>query len=244
MSGEGEGDRSWIPEELRTNPSLEKFKEPGAVVKSYVELEGRVGKMSVPKDDAAPEAWEAYYSTRRPTSPDDYGIKAPDGGDPEAAKWFAQKAHLRGLDKRQATGIFTDLTAEYLKGATEKFVGAVKEGRDGLAREWGADAIKRQGAAARAMSALGVKDPAEDMSPENLTRIYKAFAEMGMQMNGDTAPAGSASGQDSLAAVREEIAKIEASKEYRHMDFRIRQPFIEKMELLVRREMELEQASK
>lgn len=232
VEGEGNGNaanwREALPEDIRSAPTFAKYDSPEKAHRAHLELERHVGKLSMPKDDAAPEAWEAYYSTRRPQSPDDYGIKAPEGGDEEAAKWFAQKAHARGLDKRQAAGIFQDYVNEYQKGLTDRFAGELQKGFDELVRSWGSDAEKRQGAAARAMSALGVTDTLREFQIEKHPALLKAFAEIGMQMAEDAAPAGGSSGP-STEALDLEIQKIRMSPEYHSLDWDTRQAAIRKM---------------
>lgn len=112
-----------IPEEVRSSPTWEKFKEPGEVFKSYVELEKRQGNaIHFPDEKAKPEdvqKWwgetsakfaEKGFMERRPESPDKYEWKFSEippesiANDKILAK-YAPIAHELGLSNRQANAL-------------------------------------------------------------------------------------------------------------------------------------------
>jgi hypothetical protein len=99
--------RDALPETIRGEKTLSKFKDAGALAQSYIELEKMPRGVTAPKDDAKPEEWDAYYDkVGRPKSPDDYAvnIKVPEGmpWSKEAEKNILGKLHGAGLTTRQA----------------------------------------------------------------------------------------------------------------------------------------------
>jgi hypothetical protein len=105
--------QDWRPEELRGEKTLEKFKDPGSLAKSYIELEKMMGTaIHVPKDDAKPEEWESFYrKLGKPDKPEGYGITKPADMPPgvswndDLTKWFVSSAHAAGLNKGQVSKI-------------------------------------------------------------------------------------------------------------------------------------------
>ena len=103
----------WRPEELRGEKTLDKFKDPGSLAKSYIELEKKMGTaIHVPKDDAKPEEWESFYrKLGKPEKVEDYGITKPADMPPglswndDLTKWFVSSAHAAGLNKVQVSKI-------------------------------------------------------------------------------------------------------------------------------------------
>ncbi len=52
-----------LPDEIKANPTLSKFKTPDDLASSYVELERKIGRsLTIPGDDATDDAWERYYA--------------------------------------------------------------------------------------------------------------------------------------------------------------------------------------
>jgi len=64
------------------------WKEPQDLLMSYRNLEkfagGAKNLLELPPEDASPEQLDAFYTKLgRPASPDEYGIRPPEGADPE-----------------------------------------------------------------------------------------------------------------------------------------------------------------
>jgi hypothetical protein len=105
--------QDWRPEELRGEKTLEKFKDPGSLAKSYIELEKRLGTaINVPKEDAKPEEWEAFYrKIGKPEKVEEYGVTKPEDMPPgvswndELTQNFLTWAHTAGLNKTQVKTI-------------------------------------------------------------------------------------------------------------------------------------------
>jgi hypothetical protein len=97
-----------LPEEIRSEPSLESIKDIGSLAKSYVSAQKMIGadKVVIPKEDAPPEAWRTVYQKLgMPENSDGYEFEVPqEWGDTEKEnlKAFKDKAHELGLSKAQA----------------------------------------------------------------------------------------------------------------------------------------------
>lgn len=137
-----ESAKSWIdslPEDLRGNESLKKFKGIDNLAKSYVELEKHVGgTIKIPQDTAKPEEWDAFYNKiGRPEKPEGYGFVKPENL-PAGVEWsdemagaFSALAHKNGLTKHQANeliGFWTGLVTKQAEGfwTSEKGMAALE----------------------------------------------------------------------------------------------------------------------
>ncbi len=110
--GNGEGWIDQLPEELRGAETLKKFTDPGALAKSYVELEGKIGTaVQVPGNDATPEEVDAFNARVRPESAEAYELPVPENlpeglaPEPEFLGEFKGLAHKIGLSQRQAASL-------------------------------------------------------------------------------------------------------------------------------------------
>jgi len=103
-SGDSVG-KSWREElkdeSLRTNKSLEKFVDKDALAKSYVELEGKLGKsVEIPQDEADAGALDKYYArVRGVKTPEEYDLAAVK--DEGFKKFLAENGYKAGMDRRQ-----------------------------------------------------------------------------------------------------------------------------------------------
>ena len=110
--------KSWhdeLPEDLRSDETLKRFKSPADLGKSYVEARKKFGNpeklMTIP-DEADAKAWnEVYDKLGRPKDPKEYEFASVDGidFDKEGIPQYQEMFHKLGLTKSQVTG----LTKEY-----------------------------------------------------------------------------------------------------------------------------------
>jgi len=97
-----------LPDDLK-DKNLGRFKEPLDLMKSYVELEGKLGKsIQIPGSGASQEEQDKFFKRiGRPDSPDGYElskIKLPEGEnrDETAEAEFAKEIFKQGYSKKQA----------------------------------------------------------------------------------------------------------------------------------------------
>lgn len=134
-AGQGDfPDREWmkgLPEPLRASKSLAKFDSPEAAFKSYIELEGKLGKsITIPDQSAGKEEWGKFFSRiGRPESPDQYDV--PKGKlDPDFEKTFRARAHQSGLTKAQATDLLASIIEDTEGRATRQKSAAERNAAD------------------------------------------------------------------------------------------------------------------
>lgn len=135
--------------DLRSNPSITKFKSPADLAKSYVELQKALGKEKVviPTEKSTQEEWDAFFKKiGKPEKDDEYDASEDDLPEQvrsraEALAEFRKQAHAAGVTKKQFDVMFksykkavndrVNQTAEEIKGLRGK-------SETELRSEWGA----------------------------------------------------------------------------------------------------------
>lgn len=137
---------SGLNPELKDYVTTKGFKDPGSVVDSYRNLEKLRGVphdrlLKLPEATDSPEWQDVYQKLGKPTTPEEYGLKSTDGGDPAFVDWAKGAFHELNLTKSQAEG----LVQKFGEFANNRKVDA--ESADGekykqqemdLKKEWGA----------------------------------------------------------------------------------------------------------
>ena len=179
------------------------WKEPSDMLMSYRNLEkfagGAKNLLEMPPENATPEQLDAFYSKLgRPADPNEYGLKAPDGGDPAMVEWFKGTAHKLGLSAKQAQSLFTEFNGmsgsmqeklqSQMAQESEKAIGTLKQ-------EWGQAYDQMIGAGRRAATALGYDAGRLSAIEDKLgtAEMLRLFATLGSKM-----------GEDSFAGERSE----------------------------------------
>ncbi len=147
------GPQDWRPEEFRTEKSLESYKPgdgeqlvpvPKSLIKSHVEAQKMIGgSVRIPKEDAKPEEWNAFYSKLgRPEKPEDYSLKVPPdlseglSINQEMLTGFMKTAHEAGLNKVQAERFFNWYNTFQMNSA-QTTQAEMEKGIVKLQQEWG-----------------------------------------------------------------------------------------------------------
>jgi hypothetical protein len=232
--GGGGGEKPWfdsLPPELATNPSIVKFKKAEDLAKSYVHLQGQIGKnrVAIPGNDAKPEEWDNFFKTvGRPDDPTAYefeeaseypeGLRKPKELQDKFRKW----AHKTGLSAGQAKKLWGEMEGHIvesyknqsgtLKAENEKVWGALKT-------EWGGNYDTRKGLAQKAFAAVNRALGKDNAMPSQLLqnpRYLRAFAHIGEMAAEDRlgdakgAPADYQSTNEMVAKIKE----LQASDAY------------------------------
>jgi hypothetical protein len=221
---------SFSDPEVKGAKTLDKFKGSNErelleqVAKGYINLEKLPRGVVIPKDDAPPAEWDAFYEKAgRPKSADEYGIdvKPPArvAWNPEAQKLILGKMHARGLTKRQAEGLLSD----YLTMADEAVTaderarnGSAQEAYDAMKREWGGLADRNVAMVQRAVHEFGgaeLKEYLDESGLGNDPRFFKFVHRMALPLIEDGYIAGENLGMKRDEA-KAELQKIMASDEY------------------------------
>lgn len=163
-------------ESLRGFAELKGWKDPGAAIDSYRNLEKLRGVpenelVRLPKEDDA-DAWNQVYARLgRPESPDLYELPVPEGDDGEFAKMAADWMHKAGLSKSQAQQL-TQMNNEFIQSQVKEYQDnlAVQQDRElsELKSEWGAAYDQNIEIARRGAQQFGI-------DPDMMSKIEEAI---------------------------------------------------------------------
>lgn len=242
---EGQGEQaqaSWVdslPAEMKGYAEAKGFKDPGAVLTSYQQLEKLRGVpesqlLRLPEKINDADAMAAVYDRLgRPESPDKYTQAV--GIDDAVFKAIAADAHKLGLSNDQFAGLqkTTGTIAEKLQEAQDVAAAAEFD-------EWKKTNEAGFNSAARVMARVGMQ---EDQLANVLTgdkkALYDFLAKVGAGMNEDPVIQGDqprAEFQLSPSAAKLKVAELFADKEfmagYTSSNANLRKPFIDRMERL------------
>lgn len=137
--------RSALPEELRNEKSLAQVRDIPSLAKGYVESQKLVGgSVRMPKEDAKPEEWDAFYAKLgRPASADKYELPEPGNGkswDKETLGKYLPKFHAAGYTPKQVQ-VAMNAFHEYMLAAedytTQQTAQQQKAAQAELVKEWG-----------------------------------------------------------------------------------------------------------
>ena len=211
-----------IPDEYRSEKSLENFKDMGDFVKSYLSAQKIVGadKIPVPNKFATEDDWKAVFNKLgAPEKPEDYKYSFKEGEvDKELVSSFNQEAHKLGLLPQQAESLikyYNDITqgqsAQLEERATETRLNTENE----LKREFGPQYNKRLDQAKRlATSTLGNEflenTYLQDGSKlgDNIS-VVKAFSQLADKLSEDEVVKGDTSGYMTAKDIEKEIASLQ-----------------------------------
>lgn len=197
------------------------WKDPGAVVESYRNLETKFGAdragrtVVLPADDASDtEKAEFYTRLGRPESPEQYEVAAPEGDDGSFAKWAKEQFFNNGLNATQAKTL-TEGYTEFARAAAEKqresYRMQVEADLTALKSEWGAAYDQKVAGAKNAAKALGLKAEVIDKIEEaagfgDLMRFMDTVAskigEDEFVSDGDSTATGQLTPEDARAQLR------------------------------------------
>lgn len=162
----------WVPENLRSHKTLAKFKTPGDLAQSYVNLEKSMGsRVEIPGEKATPEQTSAFYSKLGvPATAAEYDAPtAPEGVelDNDYFEQFRGKAKELNLTKAQAKGLADWVIAREVgkysefQAASEK---ARKESMAALHKGWGAAADQNVGLVQQLIDEYGDEETVSDLN--------------------------------------------------------------------------------
>lgn len=150
------------------------WKDPIEAVNSYINLEKFTGAeksgrgVVIPKDDATPEEWNAYYNKiGRPESPENYELPMPDGDSGEFASQMSKLFHDAGIPKAAAQKLaegWNQMQAEQQSVAESQAIAQEQT----LKKEWGNAFDQNIHLANNAARQFGI-------SPEQVDNLQKAM---------------------------------------------------------------------
>lgn len=220
-----------LPEDLRANASISKFKSVAELAKGYVNAESLIGTKRIPEPQATwkEEDWNALYSSLgRPTNPDGYKLpddfKLPEGLtlDAEKMKKANVALHSAGLTPAQYNKVmayYAGTLGEAQAAAQASQQRAVAQGTAALKQEWGENYGPNLDIAKSVVAKFGGDDlmaSLEKSGAANDPLFIKSLHRIGVAMLDDKA-IGSGSGglriMDVTAAKRE-ISDLTTDKDF------------------------------
>ena len=149
---EAPAEKGWLESYFADNPEvrekLGKFESPGALGKSYIELEKSMGSRVKIPGEGETEAWDKLYGQLgRPDTPDAYDFNPPEGidYDPDYVSVVKTAAHRAGLNPTQVAALkeANDLyTKQQLQKQTESVEQLNNERWEKIKGDWGEDKTK------------------------------------------------------------------------------------------------------
>jgi hypothetical protein len=169
------------------------WKTPADVIGSYTNLEkllgaDKAGRAIVPpKDDAAPEDWQAFYNKLgRPESADGYKLPVPEGDTGDFAKTASNWFHEAGLNTKQAEAIagkWNEFQSSLVEQQHEELAQKAEIDIQDLKKTWGDKYEANAELAKRAIREAGLSSE-EGQAIERALGVKKAaevFATLGKQ---------------------------------------------------------------
>ena len=197
-----------LPEELKNEPTVQKYKTVEEAAKGLVNAVKMIGrdKVVVPKPDADPSEWESFFdAVGRPKTPDEYKVEL-ENADGDFLKSFKDAAHRSGLNQQQVDGLLS-----FWNQATERAVekmqtsrqAEITEGVEALKKDWGTAFDREVAVAKRAVRSLCDEEQMELLNEGlgNDPRIVKLFNRLGKMM-----------GEDTLKALPDSTTVVESAK--------------------------------
>ena len=173
---------STLTEDLKSEKSLQSFKDVNSLAKSYVELNKAFGKRVT--DLTGDELNEYYAKLGRPESPDQYEIAAT-GEDDTIAPEMAKIAFENGISKdamKNLSEAYSEMINEHVKLQESQQLQAQEESIKAIKQEFGSAFESRVKLANDAIREFGGQELIDTINKHNLGNepaLVKAFSEIG-----------------------------------------------------------------
>lgn len=216
--------RTILPEDLRDNPTIGKYKDVGALAAAHINLQSHLGREKIAKPVTEDDWNDVYNFLGRPEAPDAYKVELPeDLPDPVKAQFsdqniasFYQTAHQLGLTQDQVAGLAkwqAENTASQFQAAEQASQQSLEEAERAMRQEFGRGYDQNIRAAQRAIEDYGGDELAAILDQTGLGNnpaVIKAFAKIGKAMTSDKDLLGAQNGGDD--GMTPDEAKAEASR--------------------------------
>lgn len=210
--------------ELKDFVAQRQFKDPSAVVESYINFEKLKGVpqerlLKLPEKSDDPEWNGIFERLGKPKTPDEYGIKAPEGEDASFADWAKSTFHEANLSTAQANKLM-EKWREFGNGkvndSESKFKADTLAQDQTLKKEWGQAYEQNVKIAERAKKAFGFNDEvctsiAKTIGLDGLSKLLNG---LGQKLGEGNYVSGEQQGNfgDNILAPAQAQARIKALK--------------------------------
>jgi len=175
-----------LGDDLKDNKSLEKFKNVDELAKSYLHLNGHLGKKF--NELPAEELSEVYMKLGRPEEKTGYELNLDTAVNEEFVDWYKDKAFDLGLTQKQASKFansYMELEKEQMEVRTNQQKSMQQDWVASIKAEYGDNFDSKLGSAKRALTQFGGDDLTNYLNETGLgdhPAMVKAFANIGEQM--------------------------------------------------------------
>jgi hypothetical protein len=206
---------SSLSEDVRGYVQNKGFKDPGAAIEAYRNLEKLRGVpedrlLKLPEKDDDTQGWDGIYQKLgKPATPEGYKVQTKDA---EFGKWAQGTFHELGLSTKQAEKLMGkwNAYAENLnKGQLESYHQKVEQDNQSLKTEWGQAFDQNIGVAQRAARGLGFDATTIDALEKSMgfSGVMKLMHGLGAKMGEGNFVSGDARTSNFTGAMTPEAAK-------------------------------------
>jgi hypothetical protein len=185
-----------IPEEIRSDPNIAKYKSIDELAKGHLEVVKLVGKKGVivPGPNASEEEKAKFYeAVGRPKTADDYKLEYPKEMhpkitvSPESEAAFKQVGHKLGLTNEQINGLngwYMSTVSQGLTKQDEATKASFEAAQTQLRTEWGPEFNANVTLAKRVIEKYGGKEAAQSFGDlGNNVAVLRFLANVGKKMS-------------------------------------------------------------
>ena len=221
-AGETKTWRDTLPDDLKSDPTLNKYSDVQNLAKAHLELTKKFGQKGIfkPAADAQPEEIKAFREALGiPTDPAKYdmgafeGVKIP----PETLTWAQNLGAQHGVEPQAMKAIMSEyfkLDANNQVQSAAAKTAKIKQDFDGLRKEWGDGFernIQRANFGAERAGGKELIDALKKYGADNDPTILKAFAKTAEWLGEDKLrEAGAGSGRQTPAELQGELKRVQA----------------------------------
>ena len=205
-----------LPQELQESPALKVVHDIPSLAKSYINAQKLVGadKIPLPSKHATPEEWRAVQmKLGLPEKKEDYKVEAPKDSSlgTEFVPQLAAKAHEIGIlpqHLQALVGWMSDANKTALDSLKKNQEIQLKEGIEGLQKEWGSAYQEKLSDAQKALSHFADKETIAHLDKTGLSndiQLVKLFSKVAEILKEDGIVKGNGTGSGGMtpAAARE-----------------------------------------
>lgn len=194
-SNSGADDLGWrtgLPDDIKEHQSLAKFTDIEGLAKSYLHAETMIGRDKIPMPKTEEEWDQTYTRLGKPKTHEEYEVSVKEEL-PQSMKdslgpvipWFKETAHKLGLNRKQASELFSEynnLMEHQLKEKDEYIKTEMEESISKLRSEYGQAYETKLHLANRAIDQFGGSELVELLKDSGLGRhptMVRAFMQIG-----------------------------------------------------------------
>ena len=221
LTSTGEVTSSWLeglPGELRAVESLSKFKDIGALARSYLEAEKALSsKVTVPREDSSDEEWQKFYQKLGLPEDKRYAsARLPE--DEQQLQLYEEMLYNAGVSKRQGQRLL-EAFGKLSQEMQQKQIAELEKERQGnlewLQKRYGDEFEGSISLLQAALSKFGSKELAQMVEDSGYSpALVDLLVKVGQTLKSDALISGDVAGKTSGKNALAEIKRLEDDSEF------------------------------